>query len=60
MHMIDSIRPKRNIQRISKQQLSILAESSIENSKKMISNLQYDIKKLEEKFKKIVQQQQEE
>jgi quinol monooxygenase YgiN len=58
--MIDSIRPRKAIPKTSREQLSNLAEREIDNSKKMIGNLQYDISKLQEKYAKFVDSHEEE
>lgn len=60
MNMIDSIRPRKVIPKTSREQLSNLAEREIDNSKKMIGNLQYDISKLQEKYAKFVDSHEEE
>lgn len=54
MNMINNIKPRRVQRTKSKTQLSTIADREVENSKKMINNLEYQIDKLKEKYTKIV------
>ena len=47
LHMIDMIRPKKNVGSATKIEHEIVADRSLENSKKMISTMQYEIEKLQ-------------
>ncbi len=54
MDMINNIKPRRVQRKKNKTQLSTIADREVENSKKMISNLEYQIDKLKEKYTRIV------
>lgn len=54
LDMINNIKPRKVHRTKSKTQLSTIADREVENSKKMISNLEYQIDKLKEKYTKIV------
>jgi hypothetical protein len=41
MQMIDTLKPRKNIKELTKEEQNSLAEKCIDNSKKMISNLQF-------------------
>lgn len=59
LHMIDLIRPKKLANKISKEEITLIADRQLDNSKKNISILQCQIEMLEAKYSKIVEHSQE-
>lgn len=58
LEMIDTIRPKKNVSRITKEEAVAVTDKQIENSRKNIAIMQNEIDKIQEKYKRVVQQQQ--
>lgn len=46
LHMIDLIKPKRNVNKVSKEEMALITDRQIDNSKKNISTMQAEIEKL--------------
>lgn len=59
IEMIDTIRPKKNVPKMTKEEAIIVANKQIENSRKNIAIMQNEIDKIQEKYKRVVEQQQE-
>lgn len=59
IEMIDTIRPKKNVAKMTKEEAVIIANKQIENSRKNIAIMQNEIDKIQEKYKRVVEQQQE-
>lgn len=60
LQMIDLIRPKKKPFKQNKSETILVADNQILNSKKALENMQHQIQKLEEKYVRIVRQQQQE
>ena len=59
IEMIDTIRPKKNVTKMTKEEAVVIANKQIENSRKNIAIMQNEIDKIQEKYKRVVEQQQE-
>lgn len=59
IEMIDTIRPKKNVTKMTKEESVVVANKQIENSRKNIAIMQNEIDKIQEKYKRVVEQQQE-
>ena len=59
IEMIDTIRPKKNVTKLTKEEAVVVTDKQIENSRKNIAILQNEIGKIQEKYKRVIEQQQE-
>jgi hypothetical protein len=60
MQIIDTILPKKKALKATREELGLLTDRQIENSRKNISIMQQEIEKLQEKYTRIAEQSQEE
>lgn len=59
IEMIDTIRPKKNVTKLTKEEAVVVTDKQIENSRKNIAIMQNEIGKIQEKYKRVIEQQQE-
>lgn len=54
LEMIDTIRPKKNVSKITKEEAVVVTDKQIENSRKNIAIMQNEIEKIQEKYKRVI------